>query len=92
MKGQIVAYRNHIPKKSHRRQKQLDNIALVPAGELPVLQQWQERARSLPSATTLIVISANDPKLREVGRLIAQTLKHRGQRALIATIQHSGVS
>ncbi len=75
------------PRALHRPTTQMDNIAIVPASELVALHQWQQRAQRLPSGNTLVVVPSNNPTLQQVGRKIAQSLKQRGRRSLIATIR-----
>lgn len=61
-----------------------ENIALVPASELPSMAEWQERARSLPVGDTLLVVPSNNPQLQEVGRRILQSV--RGQDRAITIV------
>jgi len=85
----VRSNKRRVPQVLRRTGTQLDNLALVPASQLASLDEWQRRARSLPSGTTLLALPKNHPQLQAIGQCIARTQQQLGKRSLIATLHPS---
>jgi len=55
-----------------------DNVALVPASQLPFRKEWQAIANGLPPGSVLFVVPSSDNSMQCSMRRIAMVLQARG--------------
>lgn len=75
------------PRALRASRTKMDNIALVPASELPALHTWQQRSRRISAGNMLIVVPANNVRMHQVGQSIRRVLANEGRACCLATVQ-----
>jgi Trk K+ transport system NAD-binding subunit len=57
----------------------LDNIALIPASQLPFKEHWQQLANELPRGSVLVCIPEGSARERMVVEKVVSDLRARGR-------------
>lgn len=61
-----------------RRRARLENMAIVPASQLPFKEEWRRMASALPPGEALFVVPIAETPLKKSMRQVAATLRARG--------------
>ena len=56
-----------------------DNITLIPASQLPFREHWEQIAQGLPAREALLVVPAEETRLKQVARALAPQLRAKGR-------------
>ncbi len=62
------------------KQAKLDNLALLPASELPLIKHWQRIANELPAGTTLIILPRKDSPVKQALKTVANRMQAKGRK------------
>ncbi len=66
------------PRALRRRNVKLDNVALLPASQLPFKEHWQAIANELPAGSVLVYLPKQE-KQRRIVRCVTSHMRDQGR-------------